>query len=314
MITSVTSAGLKAGADKVILSARPYLEFLADFSINFKPLTAARYDSIAVEVLNASEEAFGPGAGYTHGTNTIKPAAVSLTERRKSTWNIGDRDALENELAPCWSQFGPKAGLAVAARAVTFAMSKLTYAARAAAITQATYSALADFTTIMAQVVDLGIDPGICVLLLNPTAFASLLSVLPAYVKGDDGDALRYARIGEFLGFKSVRLAPHASKVSGAAVEGVTPQNGFGFIVPEGALAVADRIVTPVREGGNLIESGTFTDDVTGFAFGTRVVLDTDQGTCSWTTEALYGVALAKQTLPDNTSNNAPGFYQLVTA
>ena len=286
MATSVTSAGLKAGADKVILSARPYLEFLADFSINFKPLTAARYDSIAVEVLNASEEAFGPGAGYTHGTNTIKPAAVSLTEHRKSTWNIGDRDALENELAPCWSWFGPKAGLAVAARAVTFAMSKLTYSAAASQITQATYSALADFTTIMAKVVDLGIDPGICVLLLNPTSFAALLSVLPAYVKGDDGDALRYARIGEFLGFKSVRLAPHASKASAAAAN-----NGFGFVVPEGALAVADRIVTPVREGGNLVEFGTFTDDVTGFAFGTRVVIDADQGTCSWSRMTPWSVA-----------------------
>ena len=46
MATSVTSAGLKAGADKVILSARPYLEFLADFSINFKPLTAADRKSV----------------------------------------------------------------------------------------------------------------------------------------------------------------------------------------------------------------------------------------------------------------------------
>ena len=301
MATSVTSAGLKAGADKVILSARPYLEFLADFSIYFKPLTAARYDSIAVEVMNASEEAFGAGAGYTHGTNTIKPAAVSLTERRKSTWNIGDRDALENELAPCWSQFGPKAGLAVAARAVTFAMGKLTYSA--------TYSALADFTTIMAKVVDLGIDPGICVLLLNPTSFAALLAVLPAYVKGDDGDALRYARIGEFLGFKSVRMAPHAAVQSAAAAN-----NGYGFVVPEGALAVADRIVEPVRAGGNLLEFGTIQDDVTGWAFSTRVVLDTDQGVCCWTTESLYGVALAKQTLPDGTPNNAPGFYQLITA
>lgn len=309
MATSVTSAGLKAGADKVILSARPFLEFLADFSINFKPVSAARYDSIAVEVLNASEEAFGAGAGYTHGTNTIKPAAVSLTERRKSTWNIGDRDALENELAPCWQWFGPKAGLAVAARAVTFAMSKLTYSAAASQITQATYSALSDFTTIMAKVVDLGIDPGICALLLNPTSFAALLSVLPAYVKGDDGDALRYARIGEFLGFKSVRMSPHASKASAAAAN-----NGFGFVVPEGALAVADRIVEPAREGGNLLEFGTFTDDVTGWAFSTRVVLDTDQGACCWTTESLYGVALAKQTLADGTENNAPGFYQLITA
>jgi hypothetical protein len=90
--------------------------------------------------------------------------------------------------------------------------------------------------------------------------------------------------------------------------------NGFGFIVPEGALAVADRIVEPVREGGNLLEFGTIQDDVTGWAFSTRVVLDTDQGACCWTTESLYGVALAKQTLADGSSNNAPGFYQLITA
>ena len=79
--------------------------------------------------------------------------------------------------------------------------------------------------------------------------------------------------------------------------------------MPEGAIATANRIVTPVREGGNLIEFGTFTDDLTGFGFGTRVVVDADQGTCSWTVDCLFGCALTKQT-----SNGAPGFYQLITA
>ena len=106
MATSVTSQGLVAGADKVILSARPYLEFIKLFSTNFAAINNAQFNAVAVNVLAASSEDFGVGAGYTHPTNTVKPATVTLSAHRKSTFTIGDVDAITNELAPCWAEFG----------------------------------------------------------------------------------------------------------------------------------------------------------------------------------------------------------------
>ena len=111
-------------------------------------------------------------------------------------------------------------------------------------------------------------------------------------------------RAGHVLQAPRSASAVNCSKASAAAAN-----NGIGFIVPEGAIASANRVVTPVREGGNLIEFGTITDEATGFAFGQRVVVDADQGTCSWSVDTLFGAALSLQS-----SNGAPGFYQLITA
>ena len=304
MATSVTSQGLVAGADKVILSARPYLEFIKLFSTNFAAINSAQFNAVAVNVLASSSEDFGVGAGYTHPTNTIKPATVTLSAHRKSTFTIGDVDAITNELAPCWAEMGPKAGEAIGKYVVQQVMSLLTYSAATAQITQATHSSLADFTALHAAAIKKDLDPAQCVLILEPVTYSNLLAVLPQYVLGD-AEAIRSGMIGRFLGFKAVVCAPNCSVVSAA-----TPaSNGFGFIVPEGAIATANRIVTPVREGGNLIEFGTITDEATGFSFGQRVVIDADQGTCSWSVDCLFGKALSLQT-----SNGAPGFYQLITA
>lgn len=304
MATSVTSQGLVAGADKVILAARPYLEFTKLFSTNFQAIGSTQYSGIAVNVLAASSENFGAGAGYTHPTNTIKPATITLNAHRKSTFTIGDVDALTNELAPCWAEMGPKAGEAIGKYVVQTIMNLLTYSAATAQITQATTSSLADFTALHAAAIGKDLDPAQCVLILEPVTYSKLLAVLPQYVIGSD-EAVRTGMIGRFLGFKAVVCSPNCSKVSAA-----TPaSNGFGFIVPEGAIASANRVVTPVREGGNLIEFGTITDEATGFAFGQRVVVDADQGTCSWSVDTLFGTALSLQS-----SNGAPGFYQLVTA
>jgi hypothetical protein len=303
MATSVTSQGLVAGADKVILAARPYLEFIKLFSTNFAALNSAQYNAIAVNVLAAASEDFGAGAGYTHPTNTIKPATITLSAHRKSTFTIGDVDAIKNELAPCWNEMGPKAGEAIGKYVVQTVMGLLTYSAATAQITQATHAALADFTALHAAAIGKDLDPAQCVLLLTPATYAQLLAVLPANVLGDD-EAIRSGMIGRFIGFKSVVCAPNLPVASAGSAN-----NTWAAIVPEGAIATANRIVTPVREGGNLIEFGTITDEATGFSFGQRVVVDADQGTCSWSVDCLFGAALSKQT-----SNGAPGFYQVKSA
>lgn len=303
MATSVTSLGLVAAADKVILASRPYLEFIKLFSTNFDSANSAQYNAIAVPVLAASSEDFGPGAGYTHSTNTIKPATVTLSAHRKSTYTIGDVDAIKNDLAACWGEMGPKAGEAIGKYVVQTVMGLLTYDKATAQITQATHATLGDFTALRAQAIKKGLDPDQCVLTIEPVAYSNLLAVLPANVLGDD-EAIRSGMLGRFVGFKAVVCAPNMSLASAADAN-----NAWACIIPEGAIATANRIVLPVREGGNLIEFGTITDEATGFAFGQRVVVDADQGTCSWSVDCLFGAALSKQT-----SNGAPGFYQVISA
>ena len=306
MATSVSAnAGLVAASDKCILAIKPWLEFIKLFATNYAPANGEKFSAIAVEVLSSDSEDFDPDTGknYCHSTNKIAPATVTLTTHRKSTFVISDRQALENEFAPCWAQLAPKAAEAVGKYAVQSIMGLLTYTNREAAITQATHAALADFTAIWGKTVAAGFDPRQCVLILTPTAYAALIAALPAQVIGTD-EVLRTAMIGEFLGFKAVVPSPNASTASGASAT-----NGYGFVVPEGAIATANRIVTPVREGGGLVEFSTATDEATGFSLGFRTVVDACNGQVAWTADALWGAALSKQS-----SNGAPGYLQIVTA
>lgn len=299
MATSVTSQGLKAASDKVLIAATPALEVIKLFTTDFSPDFMKKGDAVAVNVLKAATEDFGAGKGYTHATNTIKPATIALDTHKKSTFGIGDKDALENELDPVWNQLAPTSGRAIAGDIVTKIMSLPTVAGASQKITQATHATLADFTAIWAAAEGKkDIDLSTSVLVLTPAAYANLINVLPASVKGD-GSAVTGAVVGQFLGFKSV--------ISSARIS--TTGNAYGYIIPEGAIGIAARLVKPLKAGGNCLESGSITDEKTGLVMGTRVVVDADQGETFWTVDCLFGAALTKQS-----SNEAPGFYAIVTA
>lgn len=304
MSTSVTKAGLKAAADKVILAARPVVEVIRLFSTNISPDSARKGDGVAVEVLSAVAGDFGSSNGYTKSNGTIKPATVTLDKHKKASFTIADTDALENELDPVWGAMTPANAKAVAKAVVTDVMALLTHT-NAKAVVTAAHATLANFTAIRSIAEANGLDPADCVLALTPAAYADLLSVIPANVYGSD-EAIRMGQIGAFIGFKAVIDAPNATTTSGAS-----ETKGFGFIIPTGAIAVAARTVKALKAGGNLLESGTITDDETGFTFGTRVVVDTDQGETTWNVDCLYGAAL---TYHASTNPNAPRYVQLKTA
>lgn len=307
MATSVTSAGLKAASDKIILAARPVVEVIKLFSTDFSVENAKKGSGIAVEILSATAGDFGAANGYTVSTNSIKPATVTLNQHKKSTFTISDVDAIENELSPVWGSLAPVSGKAVAKAASKYVLDLLTYSGAKAQIAQdlASSPTLAKFANLRALVEAQDLDPADCTLLLIPSAYAALISCLPASVIGD-GEAVRRAVIGSFLGFKAVVEAPNASTADTASTA-----KGIGFVVPTGAIAVAARTVHPVRDGGNLVEFGTVQDDETGFVFGSRVVVDADQGTCSWTVDTLFGASL---TYDSTTATTAPRYLQIKSA
>ena len=69
--------------------------------------------------------------------------------------------------------------------------------------------------------------------------------------------------------------APTISRDSAADSDG----KGKGFIVPENALAVVNRVVKPAKGAvGGLVEYGEMTDEVSGITLTERVVVDAGRG------------------------------------
>lgn len=299
MATSVTKSGLVAAADKVILAAQPILEQLSLFTTDFALDAAKPGSGVAVEILSATAGDFGENNGYTKSTNKIAPITVTLNQHKKSTFTISDVDALENDLAPVWANIAPVAGRAIANALVAKVMNGFTSPDAAGKFTSACET-LADFASIQAQAVKAGLDPADCTLVLNPEPYSKLLACLPVSVLGDN-EAVRRGVVGAFLGFKAVIQSPNLVEFA----------SDKGIVVPTGNVAIASRVVYPVREGGNLIEFGTIQDEKTGFTLGQRVVVDADQGTCSWTVDSLCGFHIGGIADKDN---GMPRFYSVVAA
>ena len=309
MATSLTKKGLIAASDKVIVAARPALEIISQFTTDFSAEAVKPGTGVAVDVLAATAETFvKTSANYKHTTNTIKPVVVATDIRKKSTFSLDDLDCLEDETAHLWGKFGPAAGRAVAIDLVKSVTGKLTRTARTDAFTLAG-STLANFFDLRAKVEGKDIDPATCVVLLEPTTYSVLCSVLNSGIVGD-GSVVRGGIIGAALGFKAIYSAPTISTDGAAASDG----KGKGFIVPENALAVVNRVVRPAKgEAGGLVEYGEFTDEISGITMTSRVVVDAGDGEIFWTTEGLFGSKLTKLDA-DGNATGAPGYYQIVVS
>lgn len=304
MASSLTKKGLVCASDKVILAARPAMELVRQFVGDFSPKNGAIGDTVRIPVLKATAADFNSASqNYITSTNAIKFADIVLNKDKISAYTLADLDVLEDDLSPVWAQLAPTAGRAIGKAFVDSVMGLLVYGSAEAQKTIAT-SSFADFVKIRAQALAAGYDPNDCVVLLEPNTYNTLVSLLPASVVGEGG-VVNSALIGARLGFKAVLEAPNASKDSAASVT-----KGVGFVVPTGAVGIANRYKAPISGAvGNLVEAGYSVDEETGLVIGSRVVVDQAAGECTWSAEALFGVALTKQS-----ANNAPGFIQLVTA
>ena len=310
MATSLTKKGLIAASDKVIVAARPALEIISQFTTDFSDAAVKPGTGVAVDVLASTAETFTKGTNnYAHATGTVKPVLVATDIRKKSTFSLDDMDCIEDETAHCWNKFGPAAGRAVAVELVKSVTGKLTIAGRAGYCTLGG-TALGNFFDIKAYMEKTAkIDPATCVVLLEPTTYSALCTVLNAGIVGD-GSVVRGGLIGAALGFKAIYSAPTITTDGAAAADG----KGKGFIVPENAIAVVNRVVKPAKGiAGNLIEYGEFTDEISGITMSTRVVVDANDGEIFWTTEGLFGSKLTAKDASDN-DTGAPGYYQIVVS
>lgn len=322
MSTSLTKKGLVAVNDKIIYAARPAIDLVKLFITDFTPAPAKRYEKVLVNVMKGQAVDFAKGTeNYTTGTvGKINHAYLELQADKLVKFTFDDMDFLEDEFAPSWGNLGPASGANLGDEFVKHVMSKLTYAkvddngqkVLAASVDAAT---LADFVGLWAKCNAAGYNPAQTVIVLEPVTYLKLKTL--ADFKTTGVSMVDIARsLGAILGFKAVIVGPNVSKASGAAVSGVTPTKGVGFMVPENALGIINRAKKAAKEGGELLEYGETVDEETGIVLTTRVVANAADGEYTWSTECLYGADLTKQTLTigeEQVPNNAPGFLQIVT-
>lgn len=317
MASNLNKKGLVAVSDKIILAAQPALELARLFVTDFSVEPGKQYQTVNVKVLAGDAHDFVKStANYTTGKGKADFADIVLAQHKVANWTFDDADALEDDLSPIWDNLGRAAGRSIGKAFVKAAMGLLTYDKAEAQKTVATDS-FADFVKFRSAVEDAGYDPADTVLLLEPTTYDTLLGLLDYKATGAS-EVIEGGIIGRRLGFAAIINAPNATKVSGAASGGSTPEKGIGFAVPTGAIGFANRYRAPIRGAvGNLVEAGYTVDEETGLVIGTRVVVNQDDGELTWNAEALFGAALMKQShtiSAQSVANGAPGFVQLVTA
>lgn len=294
-MSSLIKKGILAAADKAIIAARPALEIVKNFTTDFSADAVKPGTGVVVDVVKASAEDFNAtSANYGHATNSSTPVTVAANVRKKSTFSLSDLDAIEDETGAALAGNAIASGRAVGAELVKAVTGLLTDAkAESTALTLAG-ATLGDFFALRGAIEAAGVDPAVCVMLLKPTQYSLLCSVLNAGIVGD-GSVVRGGVIGAALGFKAVFSAP---TIGGA---------GCGFVVPENALAVVNRVVKPIKGAvGSLIEYGEHVDEVSGLVTTHRVIYNAEKGEAFWTHEGLIGAALTK-----SGDNGAPGFYKV---
>jgi hypothetical protein len=293
-MSSLTKKGLLAAADKAIIAARPALEIVKNFTIDFSADAVKPGTGVVVDVVKAAAEDFNATtANYGHATNSSTPVTVTTSIRKKSTFELTDLDALEDETGAALESNAIASGRAVGAELVKGVTGLFTAekAAKALALGGVT---LADFFALRGLVENEAIDPATCVMLLKPTEYSQLCSVLNAGIVGD-GSVVRGAIIGAALGFKAIYSAPTVTL------------EGAGVVVPENAVAIVNRVVKPIKGTvGGLIEYGEHVDEVSQLVTTHRVIYNAEKGAAYWTHEGLFGAALTK-----SGTNGAPGFFNI---
>lgn len=298
MASSLTSPGLKAVSDKCLIALRPYLTRLSGFTLDCSPDFLGRTKHVSVPVVAGVAETFGTETtkNYAHTTGTLKYVDVDASMHTKATFSLTDADCLEIDDSSMWANFARAGADVIGAAIVKGAMTLLTDSAATDTLTLATSGVtVASIAGLAAAVMAKSVDPTQCTLLLKPDSFFTLVGALPASVYGS-ADVIKAGRIdGALLGFAEIAVAPDITTA------------GVGFVVPHSALAIATRVPKPPKGGEGYIETGSQTDEITGFTLGVRVHVSPDVGETFLNIEVLHGGALTK-------AAGGPGYYKVTAA
>lgn len=263
---AITSLQLTTAATAASVEIGNELIKLTDFATSFQGNAASEGTAIIVPVF-----AFASGAAdFLAGTNDYQTGAeagvtgakVLLNDHLVKAVVYSDMDFMENSALGYWETSGKLIARYLAKGFIGKTLAKI----NKTAVTQESVftAANAKAKDLVAQLTSTAetydINVGEASLILTPTLFANVLSILDANVYGGT-EAIRSGRIPGLFGFKSVMSTGQLSKTAAEKLNGA--------IVGGDALGLASRAVV-VNSAKSYEEVGSMIDDKTNVAITFR--------------------------------------------
>ena len=260
---ALSTLQLTIAAEKSVQAASKAVAPLKLFATSFSAAEASKGNVIRVPVFNVGEAAaFNVDSNnYCGSTQDVAGVDVTLDQHLVKSVYFDDRDFAECEV-DFFAGAGEGIGRVLSRGIVDGAMALLVKAN----ITDEHVFTVANAKTkdvvanLYAVADSNGLNPADCVLVVKPTVFANLLSILDASAYGGR-DAILAGLIPGLFGFKGVFPCNSLSTAAGEKLNGV--------ILPSETLGIASRVLR-VASPSAYEEIGTKTDEATGLTFGFR--------------------------------------------
>lgn len=274
---------MKIAAQKAIPAAMFRIARITGFATGFSEAETAAGTAVIVPLFDAGEAGdFNADSNNYAGTEKgVTGVEVPLNQHLVKSLTYTDKDFTE-----CAVNFWQGAGYAIG-KTIGSGMSKRAQAvitkanfAQELVMTAAQAAVKTTLTKLFEAAAQAEIDPADASLLLNPTYFAAILSVLDASTYGGQ-DAMKGGVIPGLYGFENVVCSTQLPQTEG--------ENLVGAIIHKEAIAVAGRPLPPQSRSA-YEETGIQTDPGSGLSIGFRRFGDPKTGRNYIAGEAIMGV------------------------
>lgn len=278
MASSLTSPSLVFAAERAIVAAHASIAKAKVFATDFSAEAAQPGSTLKVPVFTPSTASnFDPTSNnYATTDGSVTYASVTFSNHPKHTFSFSDTDFNLVNGRQFWDRAGEASGIAVGTAIITAVSALFGSVAQTASLT----TTKAGIAGLRKEAADNGFDANRAVLMLGPTDFATLLSLLDYYTYGDR-EAIKNGVIPGLYGFKAV------------IENNYLPAGTKGALVAEDALVIAGRTIE-VQSPRVYQEVGYTTDEDSGLTLGIRRGADWATGMNAATVEALFGAALVQ--------------------
>lgn len=265
---------LKVASESAVIAAHANMAKLNVFAKSYSELNGVPGQSIAIPVYDLSAAAtFSAGTNdYGTGGTEVDGMILTIDQHLVKSVSITDRQLAETGIS--WA----KDTTAALADTLTRGVNKYVFGLLGGADITLESSFDATAKNVVANLYKVAADNDIpvdrCVVVLSPTQYAKVLSLLDANVYGG-WDAIKYGYIPGLYGFKAFVCSTFL------------PEGVNGAIMMDSSIGIASRYLAPATPGAYPESWMAATED--GFAMGFRRFMDLNSGTDKFACDVLFG-------------------------
>ena len=281
---------INVASDQAIQGIQKHVPAISLFARSFTPRAGEQYNGVAVPAFAnlsgaTSQDANNLTSDIWSDGEELQGAVVPLQKNISKVYALTDLEAANTD----------NLYLADGARAiadqVTLEAVKYVFTEVLADSNLSTVQTLSDYTetapttkggfaSLFATASDAGLNPYDCVVVLNPTTYAALLSTMDYNILGGV-EAVRSGVVDSIYGFRGCVCSPFM------------PTGKKGFVVPFNCLGVVSRWDKPAIDG--YADTWTAIDPKTGFTVGYRIYESLGKGKAFIGGNVLFGAKVLQK-------------------